>query len=184
METLPYSELQPKSPLAHAFVLRATFLLLPHPHSCISHPGPPGLGFICLCPPNCLDESLKPSGSLTNVFWMNDWSIYGPIPIPRVSPGEIKLMTKKCLQTWGEGGGEGGTEMPGAGGVRVGRSESRLDGPQSRQDAPVCLLGWSQHHSHTLTWGLFTFSSFSINVLCPFKIEMIIPYWLLQAVHM
>ena len=36
---------------------------------------------------------------------------------------------------------EVGTEMPGAGGVRVGRSESRLDGPQSRQDAPVCLLG-------------------------------------------
>ena len=28
METLPYSELQPKSPLAQVFVLRATFLLL------------------------------------------------------------------------------------------------------------------------------------------------------------
>ena len=43
-------------------------LSLPQPHSGVSHPGPPGLGFICPCPPNCLDEGLKPSGSLTNVF--------------------------------------------------------------------------------------------------------------------
>lgn len=65
-------------------------------------------------------------------------------------------MTKRCLQTRGEWGGERGTELPGVGGGQAGRSGSQLDGPQRGEDAPVPYV-FSDYLNTILTkYGVFS----------------------------